>query len=460
MQGALPPIAKRFNETKPFVLFFLLLAMVYGAWQLVFWPGVLGEDSLSILLEIENPESHRSGKPAFWFYFVRLFYQGDHLVEAPIAAMLLLSAVMLARILAWCWAAKLYKTVFFSLLFICTAPHLIFFAGSLYPDGFYSIAVAALLFEVWLVARTRTATLRSLFAVALALPVATFARPNGVIFLIPVSLLVLMVDRVSRRHLAILVLVWCAVMAAGSSLHKSPGHGALYPLAIFETVNFLQPRPMKLWTAQPIVSTITVETLKKHYPLDGYRRYYDPDYWDPLQFYPQGPRVMSFPAEDRALITEEFLRYNVWHNIPLFLGSRVNLFLVSALAKGGFPSFDYARHVLKKLDAQTDYRQFHLTRLERALKAVHDFSYRNRWLLWTPFLGIGLLVWALWRGAITRDKAMLLVSLPMLVQFGGIFLLSTAGEYRYLLPFFTLPLVLLPMFALRNQRCAAQGIAP
>ena len=46
---------------------------------------------------------------------------------------------------------------------------------------------------------------------------------------------------------------------------------------------------------------------------------------------------------------------------------------------------------------------------------------------------------------------MLLIAVPMLVQLGGVFVFSIAGEYRYLLTFFTLPLALLPAIAMRKR---------
>lgn len=50
----------------------------------------------------------------------------------------------------------------------------------------------------------------------------------------------------------------------------------------------------------------------------------------------------------------------------------------------------------------------------------------------------------------TRNIPLLLVAFPMFIQFAGIFLFSTAAEYRYILPFFTIPLVLLPALQFRR----------
>lgn len=60
--------------------------------------------------------------------------------------------------------------------------------------------------------------------------------------------------------------------------------------------------------------------------------------------------------------------------------------------------------------------------------------------------------WLIKSGWQRRDVPTLLVTVPMLVQLGGIFFFSIAGEYRYLLPYFVLPLVLLPVLATQRRQ--------
>lgn len=441
-----------------FCAFLAPLLVVYGGWLAVFLPGILGQDSLAVLLEIQNPDGFRSGKPAFWYYFVRLFFQPTQMTEAPIAAVLVLGAVVFARILSWCWVHQLRKVTLFSLVFICLAPHTIYFLGTLYPDAAYSVAVTGLLFECWLGTRKRWLSRTALAMIALTLPFAVFARQNGIIFLIPAALLLFMVDRASRLWLAIILVAWCALMAAGSRMHKTSGHGVLFPLAIYETVGFLQPRPMNLWTAQPRVSPSTVELLTRHHPLHVYQAHYDPDYWDPLQFAEDGPHVLSFPQADQKQVVQDFFRYNLWHNLPKFLGSRLNLFLVAALAQGGLPDYAFAEQVLNKIQPRSTYRTFQLHQTEHAWMRLFDVSYAFRWMLWTPFLGVGLLVWLVLKGFRERDVALLMLTTPLLVQLGAIFTFSIAGEYRYLLPFFLTTAIMLPI-AVVHQQARSESIA-
>lgn len=441
------------HDAKPFLGFLGLTAAIYAFWLATFWPGILGQDSLAILLEVLNP-AHQSGKPSFWYWFVRLTYQGHEHVEIPIAVMLGLGALIQARILGWCWTQGLKKTALFLFIFVTLTPHFVFFIGSLYPDGIYSIAIAGLLFECWLIARNRHCGWASLVIVALTLPFAAFARSNGIIFIVPVLLLAAVMWQHQRKQglwLGLIVLVWCIAVGLGNRIHPSQGHGVMYPLAIFETVNFLQPRHANIQTVTPRISPRTIETLEKYYPIDVYLKHYDPDYWDTLVFMDGGPNVVLLSKADKKIITREFLRYNLWRNVPKFAGSRINVFLTSCFGQGGIPHHTYAQHVLPAVKSQSTYRRFGLDKADALLYKLYDASYMSRWLFWTPFLGLSLLAWALVIGSKKRSWPMLLVAVPMLVQLGGIVLFSIAGEYRYILPFFALTLVLFPIFVLRHQ---------
>ncbi len=438
----------RSRSWRPFTLILALLLAVYGTWLLTYWPGILGMDSFAILRQVEQPDVFTSSKPAFWYWFVAAFYRSTRLVEVPVAMQLLFSATVFARILSWQWttAVRGMRWVFAaSLLLICCAPNVVFYINSLNPDGIFSVAATGLLFELWLAARRRYLGAAGLVMIALTLPVALFARSNGLVFLLPVTGALFVVDRAGRRWLGAIALSWCAVVAVGTRNHRDVSQSVQYPLAIFETVNFLQPRPMKLWVLEPPISAPTIKLLTKHWPVDRYLAHYDPDYWDSLAFDADGPQVLAFPDADKRALVREFFRYNLWHNIPAFMGSRVNVFLAAATARAGIVSHAYARLVLTQLHSLSEYRRFHLNTMEYLLNESYELSFRHRWLLWSPLPAIALLLWLLRVGLQKRDAANLLVTVPMVLQLGGIFLLSIAAEYRYLLPFFILPVLLLPM---------------
>lgn len=434
-------------STKLYLSILTLLSAIYYLWLLTFWPGVLGQDSLAILLEVNTNGSFQSGKPNFWYFFVKIFYEPMKLVEMPIIAQMGFTVLIFSRILTWCWRKNLRKTFFFSLLFICLAPHMIYFSGTLYADGIYSVATVGLLFELWLIADTKKIDRYSLAMVAMTLPFALFARPNGIISLIPVAIAVYILDSSARMKLIGITLAWCCLVLIASEFHKTRKHDTFFALALFETANFLQPRPMNLWEAEPRVSGKTIQILTKNHSLQNIIENYDRDYWDSLVFKPDGPNLLTMNPEEKSVLVNEFFRYNLWKNIPAFVGSRVNVFLVALLAKGGFPGLDYSPVIISESKSKSEFRVFHLTGVEVFLKSIHEFSYAYRWLIWTPLLGIFLLLRVTRLAWKQRDLAGLAVTTPMVIQLGGIFIFSIAGEYRYLLPFFTLPMLLLPILA-------------
>ena len=465
MKSLAPTAPSGHSNHRSLMRFLALLALLlsaYAIWLLTFWPGVLGEDSVAILLEVQNPEAFRSGKTVVWYYFVKLLYGTTGHVEAPIAAALVLCAVMFARMLAWYWDQGFYKTLLFALLTIALAPHMIYFMGTLYPDGLFAVATAALLFEVWLCVQRRSASAASLLVMAIALPFAAFARPNGLVFLAPLVLASLWLDARGRLWVLLITAAWSAVVFGGNQLHKSTTQETQFPLAAFETAGFLQKRAMnELWALyphmndpwvlqKPKVSSVTTEALSHRGPLEKIQQYRDPAYWDMLVFHPNGPQIGALSDADKQTVVKEFWTYNLWQNLPDFIGSRVNVFLAAALAQGGFPALSYSTNVLPRIASSSEYRAWGWTTLERWLQRIHAKSYAWRWVLWTPWVGFALLFWAMAWGAQHRDKVMLLIAVPMLVQLGGVFIFSIAGEYRYLLPFFPLPLALLPAMAKRR----------
>lgn len=444
------------RQALAFAAILLGLLIVYGLWLAALWPGILGSDSMAILWEVEQSGAFFAGKPVFWFFFVNTFYGSTGRVEVPIAIQLSLTALVFARILAWCWTRALYRTFAFLALFVVLAPRMLFAAGTLYPDGPFAVASAGVLFELWLTLKRRRLSPASFCMLALTLPFALFARANGIVLLIPVLYALWVLRGTERLRLGCLALGWCLLVAAGSAVHRSPdSHGVLFPLVAFETANFLQPRPMNLWVEKPRVSARTLEVLNRHTSVETLRKFYDRDYWDTLYHRPDGPRLGGMTQRDKTRLIKEFLRYNLWQNLPAFASSRVNVFLVSALAKGGEVSMTYAKPVLAQTRSISGYRAMDVPRLTAAVEQMHQANYRHRWLLWTPFVGIGLL-FVFFRRAWQRDNwADVSLALPMLIQLVAIFLLSIAGEYRYLLPFFVLPMALLPALAADSRALTA-----
>jgi hypothetical protein len=441
-----------------FSVVFLTIGIVYGAWLLAFWPGFLGEDSLAVLLEIENDGTFHSGKPVFWYYFVKILAGPNELVEIPIAVQIIILAVIFSRILTWCLMQKMTKIFIFGLIFICLAPNMIYYGALLYSDGIYSACVTGLMFEFWLIARRRRIEITSLIILAIALPFAGFARANGIIFIVGVIPLLFLLGKAERCKLLLVSLAWCSVMVAANKAHKPIGIGVLFPMAIFETVNFLRPHPMGLWRELPRVSKETVAILTKDQPVEKIVEFYDPDYWDTLSLKAGGPAFLSLNKKERSKIVSEFYRYNIWQNIPAFLGSRVNVFMVSALSAGSIASLDYSPVIIGRSKSKSEYRKFGMVATESFLTTVFALTNAFRWILASPLLGAFLTIWLAARSLRTIDLPSLIVAVPLVIHLAGIFFFSIAGEYRYLLPYFVAPLVLLPMMEMQRRDTNAEHV--
>ncbi|QNP49926.1 hypothetical protein [Diaphorobacter aerolatus] len=439
-------------------IFWLLLSALYLGWLAVFWPGVLGEDSAAVLMEVDTEGRSSSGKTAFWYYFLKATYGTTHRVEVPIALLMLLCAFLFARMLSWYWDAQRRRLLcVFLLVFICAAPHMVYFIGTLYPDAIFAVSSTALLFEIWIVCNTRRAGWLSCGVFFTALPFAVFARPNGILFLLPAVIALAFVQGKGRHVLAAIIGLWCIVIFGSTRIHTSQSQSAVHSLVLFETVKLMQPRAMNEFWAQmpdmndpwvlrkPKLSPRTLEILEGYRPRELLRAYSDPVYWDMLVFHPSGPQLLGLPAPQTEELTHEFLRYNLWHNLPDIAASRVNVFLAAALAQGGFPALDYAPYVLNRVRTNSTFRRFGLNELEQVLRKIHRSSHEWRWLFWTPWLGIGLLIGAFRKSANRKDVPALLICVCALLQLTGIYLFASAAEYRYLLPLFTLPLTLIPV---------------
>ena len=429
----------------------VVLLTAYGAWMLAVWPGGLGPDSYAILKEVSKSEGQFSaGKTVVWHHFLKALYGTTQRVEIPVIFQLGFAIAIQSRILLQCWRWELKKTFYFLLVFITLAPHTILHMGMLYPDGMFALAVTAVLFELWITLRSGKINITSLIILIVATPFALYGRTNGVVMLLPLAYATYRLTGPERLKLISIVIIWCTLIFTASKFHKQLQVSQLFSLTIYETVNFMQPRPMKLWTERPRLSHKTLDTLHRYASTEELRQAYDRDYWDPLVLHPDGPQLGRMSKQDSRIIQREFIRYNLWQNLPAFFSSRVNIFLVSAMAQGGIVTTGGygTEYLLKQLDTRSIYRPFDFPLLTSAVLTLSAWSFTLRLILWTPFIGIGLISLLLFSAGARRDYNMIFLLSPMIIQLGGIFLFSTAGEYRYILPFFFISLFAMPALAL------------
>jgi len=333
----------------------------------------------------------------------------------------------------------------YGLFCVALAPSVVYYSSSLYGDGIYAICTIGMLFEIWRSYNIRKIDRTACWMLFLTIPFALFARPNGIISILALIALTIALPRTSRWRLMAVVLPWCIVAIFANSHFKRESHGIFYPLALYETVGFLEERPMGLWERnEPRVTSRTIAALTASgRSIENIREFYDHYYWDPLVYFLEGPQLMALPKNEKKILLQEFFKYNVWHNFPAFAASRINIFLYSALANGGIPGLASAEIILPKTLSHSEPR-FRNGAIHRSISRWFDFSLDYRFILWTPWVGLILIAYGCFRTWRRRDFAGIIICVVLALHVAAVFGFSIAGEYRYLLTFFIAPLVLFP----------------
>ena len=445
----IPNAQPQSNRHIKFAVLFTALAGLYFLWLVACWPGVLGQDSLAIMLEVETQREFQAGKPAFWYLYTLYLYGPWRLVEIPIIFQLLVCSLVCARILSWMLERKLWKSFAYCLFFVALAPSVVYYSSSLYSDGIYAIALTGLLFEVWRCSHNRRLDGMACIILTITLPFAIFSRPNGILNVIALLYLAWILPKKWRLLIALIALPWCLLALYGHVSYKYRAPiGSVLPLALYETVGFLEKRPMGLWERnEPRVTERTIEALTSSgKSLEHISNFYDHYYWDPLIFFSQGPTLLDLSKTAKKTIIHEFITYNLWHNFPSFAASRVNIFLYSAFADGGIPGPLNAKNIIPQTQAASIFKAYSLP-TDSILQDWFEFSVKYRVILWTPWLGLVLIVVCCARTIQHRQAHGAVVASIYAMQLAAVFVFSIAGEYRYLLAFFTAPLVLLPVLS-------------
>ena len=434
--------------TQPVVRCVTLLLIIgsYAFFLAALWPGVLAEDSRATLLYIDGLTPFFPGKTAFWMQFLDLTYNTSKLVEVPVLVMASLCVLVLCRIQLYLLDQRLYKSFIFCLVFIVLAPHLIVLNLTLMGDGIFAVATVGLFFELYLCCQRQRLTLTATVIIVATASFALLTRTNGLTALLPMFMTLLYLPRKGK-------LVLSAVIAANLTgmvvLNKAQGdlkpQGAIFPLVIWETVNFLQPPAMKAPTSLDRVSPKTIATLEELAPLDTYLRFYDREYWDPLNFAAGGPGVGRFTSAQKKVLTKEFFKRNLPNNFAAFMGSRVHVFFATALAYSGLPWPGYTPVVLPQTLSHSvawpleNYPAFKLP------EKIFIESFKKRVILWSPFFSIIILIFSLTIFSKKIISIEFIICFTFLLQLSGIFFFSIASEYRYISIIIYAPLILLPM---------------
>ncbi len=224
-------------------LYAIPLMLVYGAWAMAFWPGVLSFDSLDTWNEAESGAFTRAHSATFNI-LVRLITRVWH---SP-AAVITVQIAVLVLTLAW----GLRETVklggsralaWVSIAILSLIPSHAIVAISLWPDAFYSAAV--LVFSVQIVrllaaAAPQSTAFRQVAPVVVSGVLVALLRPNGPpIPFLTLGLVVLASARLRRFAAITLVSTLAAYLLIDRPLYRllgvQPGpesSGALTPFVL------------------------------------------------------------------------------------------------------------------------------------------------------------------------------------------------------------------------------------
>lgn len=425
----------------------LALLACYGLWYAGVWPGPMGQDGYSLIANINQGAPRYSGKDPAWLLYALGTYGLSQRIEVMMMPLLLMHAAILSRIIGWTYLQGHRKVAIFLLVFIGCAPHVLNYATSLYPDAIFSLALVGVLFEIWITLRRGRLTWWSGIFIFVAFPAAALFKSNGALLVLPLAYLAFRLRGRQRWAVVLTVAFWMVVVQLGSeAADLGSGHGAVQPLVLFETVNFMQSKPMKLWETRHMVTNKTKEIIYRHASQEDIDRLFDRDYWDTL--WHQNHEVVKFwnmNKQDQRALRREFLTYNLWRNIPAFVSSRVNIFLAAAFAQGGMVGPDNAKAGLSAVQTLSIYNPFGLELIPAFIRRAFAASYDWRFILWTPFIGLGLTFYCFRKAIREKNRDESVVVSLLALQLAGIFVFSIAAEYRYLLMFFYAPLLLLPM---------------
>lgn len=429
----------------------LLIIGCYVFFIVGMWPGVLAEDSLAVIRFLDELTPFGAGKTAFWMRFMELTYGSTKRIEVPILLLASLCVLVLCRIQLYLLNERAYKSFFFCLFFIVLAPQLIVLNVTLIGDGIFAVATIGLFFEIYLSCKIKKLSITSTVIIILTSSFALLTRTNGLAAVIPMVAALFHLHRpVEKLIIALVIGVNLVGMHVLNKAQNEKPQSAIFSLVIWETINFLQPPAAKLPTSVDRVSQKTIATLEELEPLDLYLKYYDQEYWDPLNFYPDGPQVGRLTSRQKKILTKEFFKNNLPKNLAAFMGSRTHVFFASALAYSGLPWPAYTPVVLPQTKSISEPIITDDDAIYKTPDKIYLESYKYRSLLWTPFIAIFLLFFAIKKYSRHPRSIEFSIASTLALQLFGIFFFSAAAEYRYLSIIAYAPLILLPIISAKN----------
>jgi hypothetical protein len=414
----------------------------------------MGQDGFSLIANINQGVPKYTGKDPAWLLYALATYGLTNRLEAIVIPSIILHVIIFTRMLSWIYFQGHKKTVFFCLVFISCTPHILNFETSLYPDSIFNLAFIGLLFEIWLSLKIKRPSTYSTISLLILFPIAAFFKGNGILILAPIFYLAYKLNKNDRRLLILMTIVWTLAIQIGGKVNDlGKGHGVFQPLILFETINFMQSKPMKLWETQHMVTDKTKKIIYQYISQENIDGLFDRDYWDTLWHQnPDKVKFRSMTKEDREDLQKEFFKYNLWRNIPAFTSSRVNIFLATAFAQGGMVGPSDAKNGLNNVSTKSKYNLFGFDYLGGVITNIFDESYGLRFILWSPLLGIFLIIRCSMLSIQQKNLDDIVIAATLAAEMMAIFAFSIAAEYRYMLIIFYSPLLLLPLLYSQKNR--------
>lgn len=448
----LPAFGQPVRLLRPWLVFFVALAV----YLLPFWvelrPGVFSDDSATYLAQVLTGQLENT-KPYFFARFLQLASLDGNLLQRLALVLALIGIALLARILAIGWRLGAPWWLLALAVGLLLNPYVQVMLQYIQNDVLFCIGIGSVLAEtIWCVRRQRVGV-DSMLLIAACAPMALLFRQNGLLFL-PLWLLTLplLAPRAIWPRLALPALAACGLaLGTLAGVDTSTTTNSRFPAVIHVIAGLARPEQ-----TQDVGGNLSAATraLLDDKTVRQLAASYDPRYWDYVGFVPTGPRLAALDEQRKSEIVRSFTRHDLWPNLPAVAAIRTQLFLNILLGRD-MPPEPYG--VASGMPASLAYaKSQNLPGVRPATSpaAAAVEAYRRQPVLRSQLVGLAGLVALTLCGLWRHERLALWFSGFFWIQLAAVFLLMPAADSRYL--FF---LYLLPVFAVALGRWTPPGTA-
>ncbi len=430
---------------KPFVVFFVLEFIVLLLWWFSFYPAVLSSDS------IEQWRQATSFQFNDWHpYLHTLLLAGlRQLWDSP-AVMVLFQILCTAFLFAYIFHYLWNKEVNRYLLVVCFALVLVSVpvginTVNLWKDTLFSLALVGMAFSVMVVFFEKKAPSKLQFLMLLLSAIAVIQfRKNGIIYIgfLPVLLFIYFGKKIWIRWFISLVIVLFLSLQYWlfGILEVEPTPELYRNIPVYHaTAGFYARMPLTIMT------TASKRFMEKLFSPEDLVSKYNPIAVDSIFWSDRLNRELLSSSEFKTIVEADFYRYNLWINLPTYLGDRVNMFVATVFGYNSLysDSIDINAYGLKLTPI--------LSQLHDVLVRLLNFTRGNLLLLvmvWSAWLGC-VLCFVLFVDSIYRRRYHFQIFASiLLVQMPFLFFLSPSASWRYVYFMYLALLIIFPIYYL------------